>query len=446
MPTFNAPWPEEIDRVDGRSLVSMEQEDDLIRFKNRSGDVVSQWFDIKNETVSVPALKTLKSFDSPFNRDVIVKNFYDPFYPPTFSLYNIGGIQQSSLDWSPCGRYLALRVRQLVTPGDPESGYNHNIRLYARGPLTDTLALLDTNNVASAPTIASYGRTTWSPMSRFLATVTHNGLRVYTRTGNNLDATPGGNLPFMQDIAWWKSSSTTEVLTGIYLDNSNPADPHMRLASWSANISSGTLAPASAWRLDLDPDEGPFILSYSPDGMVMVIISELNNRMTRFRTDNMSVITSSVTNAPNNGCRPAWSPNGRFMARVVTSGSGHPQIYLHERDGDYGITTRSVTYLTEGAPSSLADLRWTPDGRSLIFTRPMGASGTLISLHNFNDGFVSPVLQRVSINHSLPIASSDVVSLSPDGKFLVFSNTSEDGFAIVKSPELPVPGVISRID
>jgi Tol biopolymer transport system component len=80
--------------------------------------------------------------------------------------------------------------------------------------------------------------------------------------------------------------------------------------------------------------------------------------------------THQVTNAPGAEITPAISPDGKMVAYVSASPSGHAQIFLRQITGGRAVS------LTDGTSDAQAP-KWKPDGSALIYT---GADNTLFSI------------------------------------------------------------------
>jgi serine/threonine-protein kinase len=80
--------------------------------------------------------------------------------------------------------------------------------------------------------------------------------------------------------------------------------------------------------------------------------------------------THQVTNAPGVEITPAISPDGKMVAYISASPTGHAQLFLRQVSGGRAVS------LTDGATEVYAP-KWKPDGSALIYS---GQNGTLYSI------------------------------------------------------------------
>ncbi len=110
---------------------------------------------------------------------------------------------------------------------------------------------------------------------------------------------------------------------------------------------------------------------------------------------------------------PAWSPDGRYMA-LVLSKDGNPEIYLLE------IANKNLVRLTDHHAID-TEPTWMPHGKSLIFTSDRGGGPQLYEL-----GLQDGSLRRLTFQGSYNAKGV----LSADGRFLGMVHRSQGRFHI----------------
>jgi TolB protein len=162
-----------------------------------------------------------------------------------------------------------------------------------------------------------------------------------------------------------------------------------------------TTHPARDWAADWSPDGASLVFSSNRDAPDGSDIYRMNadgsgverltqtgaGRFARFAPDGSALalevgddvfvwsLTSrtlrQLTYAPQDGSRPAWSPDSRRIA-FVSRRHGRPEIFVMSRDGS---GTELAVSMAEGAAVAP---RWSPDGASLAFVHvPDARPGSL---------------------------------------------------------------------
>jgi Tol biopolymer transport system component len=147
-----------------------------------------------------------------------------------------------------------------------------------------------------------------------------------------------------------------------------------------------------------------------------------------------------LTNAADGTGKPRWSPDGRFLAFVVTpTGSELSQMMLLDRRGG---EARELT----SAGSDISDYAWSPDGKRLVLVMQQGdleksPKPIVISARHFkddDDGYLDAGhlrhlylfdidAKRMDPLTTDPKFTEDLPAWSPDGAQIAFVRTIETG-------------------
>ena len=120
-----------------------------------------------------------------------------------------------------------------------------------------------------------------------------------------------------------------------------------------------------------------------------------------------------LTDYPGINGAPAWSPDDRQMA-LVLSKSGNPCLYLMD------ISTRQLKPLTQGRQID-TEPNFSPEGRSLLFTSDKSGSPQIYRLD-----LSSGQSERLTFNGSYNARAS----FSPDGRQIVMIHRADGGYGI----------------
>jgi len=125
----------------------------------------------------------------------------------------------------------------------------------------------------------------------------------------------------------------------------------------------------------------------------------------------------------------AWSPDGRQLTHVIAAENNSPELWVADVDGD-----EAPVLLVRGQAETFSMPSWSPDGRTLAFSRtPLGAataSASDIWLVNADGGDLRQLL-RNDLEESSP-------AWSPDGHYLAF-NRAGDVWVLDLARPLPSP-------
>src|SRR3989442_6710063 len=155
-------------------------------------------------------------------------------------------------------------------------------------------------------------------------------------------------------------------------------------------------------------------LSWAPDGARMAYVSFQNKKPILFVQNlTASKQPSPVANYRGSNSAPAWSPDGKQLAAVLTK-DGSSQIYLMNADG---TNLRRITF------SDAIDTEpfFSPDGQSIYFTSDRGGSPQIYRMPASGG---EP--QRVTFEGSYNVSPR----LSPDGKTLAYITRNSGKFQV----------------
>src|SRR6266702_8840384 len=156
-------------------------------------------------------------------------------------------------------------------------------------------------------------------------------------------------------------------------------------------------------------------LAWSPDGTRMAYVSFQNKKPILFVQGlSASQQPAPVANYKGSNSAPAWSPDGKQLAAVLTK-DGSSQIYLMNSDG---TNLRRVTF------SGFIDTEpfFTPDGRSIYFTSARGGSPQIYRMPAKGGEAV-----RVTFEGDYNVSPR----LSPEGKTLVYVSRNDGRFQVM---------------
>ncbi len=156
-------------------------------------------------------------------------------------------------------------------------------------------------------------------------------------------------------------------------------------------------------------------LSWAPDGARMAYVSFQNKKPILFVQNlTASKQPSPVANYRGSNSAPAWSPDGKQLAAVLTK-DGSSQIYLMNADG---TNLRRITF------SDAIDTEpfFTPDGQSIYFTSDRGGSP---QIYRMPAGGGEPV--RVTFEGDYNVSPR----VSQDGKILAYISRVNGRFQVL---------------
>src|SRR5713101_3262388 len=106
---------------------------------------------------------------------------------------------------------------------------------------------------------------------------------------------------------------------------------------------------------------------YSPDGARIAYVLTRANFVRAAYDGEIHVLNSdgsnelTLTHSTGSDYRPRWSPEGKRIAFISDRG-GRPAIYT------INVDVGEASLLTE-EPTAIRDFEWSPDGRTIVFTR-----------------------------------------------------------------------------
>lgn len=143
--------------------------------------------------------------------------------------------------------------------------------------------------------------------------------------------------------------------------------------------------------------------AWSPDGRYLAYVSFETGLPAIYMQDIYTGKRELLSDRPGLNSAPAFSPDGRRLALVLSSSPGNPDIYVMD------LATHALRRITT-SPAIDTEPSWSPDGHSLYFTSDRGGSPQIYKV-NLSGG--SP--QRITFDGDYNADSS----VSPDGQTLV---------------------------
>ena len=171
----------------------------------------------------------------------------------------------------------------------------------------------------------------------------------------------------LRDMAHYASDSVFQILTGIEGAFSTRIMYVTAYGPLTNRLYRLNIADADGRRVEtmLESKEPILSASWSRDGRYIAYVSfEIDSRPAIFLRDVINGTRQQLTNFPGLNGAPAFSPDGKQLA-IVLSKDGNPDIYiLNIADRRLQRVTRHYGIDTE--PS------WSPDGKAIIFTSNRG--------------------------------------------------------------------------
>lgn len=143
--------------------------------------------------------------------------------------------------------------------------------------------------------------------------------------------------------------------------------------------------------------------AWSPDGKYLAYVS-FESRLPAIYMQNIYTGKRELlSDRPGLNGAPAFSPNGRQLALVLSSSPGNPDVYVMD------LASHALRRITDSAAID-TEPAWSPDGRSLYFTSDRGGS---------------PQIYKASLSGGTP------QRITFDGDYNARSNVSPDGSTLV---------------
>ncbi|MGH8281345.1 MAG: Tol-Pal system beta propeller repeat protein TolB [Gammaproteobacteria bacterium] len=143
--------------------------------------------------------------------------------------------------------------------------------------------------------------------------------------------------------------------------------------------------------------------AWSPDGKYLAYVSFESGLPAIYTQNIYTGRRELLSDRPGLNSAPAFSPDGRRLALVLSSTPGNPDIYVMD------LASRTLRRITTSAAID-TEPAWSPDGQSLYFTSDRGGSPQIYKV-SLSGG--TP--QRITFDGSYNARAS----VSPDGQTLV---------------------------
>lgn len=217
-----------------------------------------------------------------------------------------------------------------------------------------------------------------------------------------------------------------------------------RLAAVAAififSIGLGVLVTQEGGRVPLRSEQlaaagGIYDFTWSPDGKFLAYVNSTGGGFDIWTVAGTGGPPRRLTSSQLLKRQPRWSPDGKWIAYVVVQHDGSTDIQATSPDGQSGLI------LTEG-PGSKANPVWDPLSRSVAFTQDTGAASEIAAVD----------LETRKVRRVAAVAASDL-QWSPDGRSIAFVSNplrprddrreNEDIFVVPAdggSPRLLTPG------
>lgn len=143
--------------------------------------------------------------------------------------------------------------------------------------------------------------------------------------------------------------------------------------------------------------------AWSPDGKYLAYVSFESGLPAIYMQNIYTGKRERLSDRPGLNSAPAFSPDGRRLALVLSSTPGNPDIYVMD------LASRTLRRITTSAAID-TEPAWSPDGQSLYFTSDRGGSPQIYKV-SLSGG--TP--QRITFDGSYNARAS----VSPDGQTLV---------------------------
>lgn len=188
-----------------------------------------------------------------------------------------------------------------------------------------------------------------------------------------------GSAKELRDMAHHVSDVVFENLTGIEGAFSTRILYVTAMGTVDDRLYRLNVADADGFRAEVIMESKEPILSgtWSPDGKKIAYVSfQKKGRPAIYIREIDTGRTQQITNFRGLNGAPAWSPDGRRLAMVL-SRDGNPEIYI------MNLRTRRLRRITKHYAID-TEPSWMPDGQSLIFTSNRGGKPQIYQIHLSN--------------------------------------------------------------
>jgi 6-phosphogluconolactonase (cycloisomerase 2 family) len=162
--------------------------------------------------------------------------------------------------------------------------------------------------------------------------------------------------------------------------------------------------------------------TWSPNDNFLAVVSYSTNQLLlyNFSAGNATLVSSAATDAQGvySPWGAAWSPDGQYIALI---GYNSSRLQIYKFDGTSTLQPIGSSVITGNNPNSLA---WSPEGK---YIATMNSSDNSLQIFSFT-GSEGPTLLNTTTVGSMATTANQLVTWSPDGKWLAIGITSPDEY------------------
>jgi Tol biopolymer transport system component len=185
-------------------------------------------------------------------------------------------------------------------------------------------------------------------------------------------------------------------------------------------------------KLVFDQLNGLVSPSFSPNGKQLVFVGIEGGRSDLYTVDLSSRELKRLTEDRFAELHPQWSPDGNNIVFATDRGRGTDESYLLFGDYDlatYSLATKNIKLITD-LDGNAINPQWTPDGREVTFVSDHQGVANIYRV-NLASKEIFPITS-LQIGVAGITESTPAMSLSADGKVMVFSSFVKGGWQLFR--------------